>query len=261
MSEYLNRLFSLEGKTALVTGGAKGLGLIMAEALVKAGATVIIASRSFNDCQTAAQSLAEHGQCIALAANLSTIEGISALAEEVAKQTNRLDILINNSGTTWGASIESYPPEQWDKVMDLNVKTPFYLMQKLLPLMEAAASPEDPAKVINIGSIAGLSSAITGAYAYGASKAAVLHLTKGLAKELAPRHLTVNAIAPGYFPTKMTKHIHSNEALEQQVLSLIPLNRYGKSEELAALTIYLSGKSSAYVTGQVFPLDGGALVN
>lgn len=257
---YLNNLFSLEGKNILVTGGAKGLGYMMADCLVKAGANVIIASRSEEDCEKAATDLGAFGSCTAISADLSSSEGIAALADGVKSNFSALHVLINNSGRTWGASVDDYPAEQWDKVMELNVKSPFYLMQKLLPLLEAAASDEEPSRVINIGSTAGLDSQFLNAYAYGASKAALLHLTKGLAKELASRNILVNAIAPGYFPSKMTKHIRSDSALEKQALAEVPLGRFGKHEELGALAVYLSSRVSAYITGQTIAIDGGFLV-
>ena len=260
MTDYLNTLFGLKGKTALITGGAKGLGFMMAEAMVKSGAEVIIASRSQEDCEAAAAELSEFGRCVAMSADLSSAEGIDCLVAQINERCSKLNILINNSGRTWGATLDSYPEEQWDKVMELNVKSPFYLMQKLIPLMEAEATESNPSKVINIGSIAGLGSQVLNAYAYAASKAAILHLTKGLASELAPRHIIVNAIAPGYFPSKMTKHIKEDQAVLNAVLKDVPLKRFGKPEELGALAVFLSSSLSDYITGQTIVIDGGLLV-
>ena len=196
MTDYLNLLFSLEGKTALVTGGAKGIGRMISESLLQAGARVFISSRSVEDCNAAAAEMQRHGDCRALPYDLASVDNIEALAMDLQTAGHGLDILVNNSGATWGAPLDEFPEAGWDKVMDLNVKTPFYLVQKFLPLLAAGASQEQPARIINIGSIAGLVAESQSAYSYMASKGAILHLTKGLAKDLAGRHITVNAIAP-----------------------------------------------------------------
>jgi len=260
MSAYLASLFSLKGKTALVTGGAKGLGFMMAEALVKAGATVYISSRSASACEAAATQLSAHGTCIAMPFDLSLLENIIQLREQIVDAGNGLDILINNSGKTWGASIEKYPEKAWDSVMDLNTKTPFYLVQQLLPLLKAAGTAANPARIINIGSIAGIGGDTLRAYAYVASKAALHRLTQALSRDLAKKHITVNAIAPGFFLSKMTKYIAQNDALKAQVLAQIPMRRMGEPKEIGALAVYLSSPAAAFMTGNIIALDGGYLV-
>ena len=200
MTDYLQSLFSLEGKTALITGGSKGIGLMMAESMIKAGARIYISSRSAESCEATAKALSAYGECVAMPYDLSSVENIEALAGEITAAGHGLDILVNNSGRTWGAPLESYPEGGWDKVMSLNVKSPFFLVQKLLPLLSAAGTADDPARIINIGSIAGIDSVTLSSYAYMASKAAINHLTRGLARDLVGRHINVNAIAPGLFP-------------------------------------------------------------
>ena len=260
MSEYLESLFSLKGKRALVTGGAKGIGLMISEALAKAGAEVIIASRSQEDCEKVAAELSQYSPCKGYGADLGSVEGIEGLAEKIAADSGKLDILFNNSGTTWGAPIDSYPGDKWDRVMNLNVKSPFYLIQKLLPLLRNAADKEDPARIINISSTAGLTSETLAAYAYQASKAAVIHMTRGIARDLAKENITVNSIAPGYFPSKMTKHIHSDEKILEQVLEKIPLRRMGTARDMGALAVFLSSGSSSFITGETIVIDGGVVV-
>ena len=257
MTDYLDSLFSLEGKTALVTGGAKGIGRMISESLLQAGARVFISSRSVQDCNTAATEMGQHGDCQALPYDLSIMENIEALAMDLQTAGHGLDILVNNSGATWGAPLNEFPEAGWDKVMDLNVKAPFYLVQKLLPLLTAGASQEEPARIINIGSIAGLVAESQSAYSYMASKGAILHLTKGLAKDLADRHITVNAIAPGLFPSKMTKHLTSDDKVMGAIVSQVPLARMGEPQDIGGLAIFLSSVAGAYITGSVIPLGGG----
>ena len=256
MQAYLNSLFSLQGKTALVTGGAKGIGRMIAEGLLQAGARVYISSRSQEDCDSAAEAMSGMGDCRAFPHDLSVIEGITALASDIQEAGQGLDILVNNSGATWGAALEEFPESGWDKVMNLNVKSPFFLVQKLLPLLKAAGQKDDPARVINISSVAGIVSGSQSAYSYMASKAAISHLNKGLAVDLARHHISVNAIAPGLFPSKMTRHLTTDEGLEMAG-SLIPLGRIGKPSDVAGLTIFLCSAAGAYLTGSVIPLAGG----
>jgi len=261
MSDYLSNLFSLKGKTALVTGGSKGIGKMISVALIKAGAKVYISSRSQETCDATAAELSDHGECVSIPFDLSTVENIQHLADELAKREDRLDILINNSGKSWGADIDKFPERGWDDVMTLNVKSPFYLVQRLLPLLEKAGTKEDPARIINIGSIAGIISTTQSAYSYMASKAAINHLTKGLAKDLVNRNIVVNAIAPGFFPSKMTRHITENEDVKKYAIGMIPLGRMGQPEEIGSLAIFLCSKPSAYMTGTIIPIDGGILIN
>lgn len=258
--EYLGSLFSLAGKTVLVTGGAKGIGHMIAQSLVKAGATVYIASRSTEDCARVAKELSAYGVCRAIPADLSTMEGIHALVDKITTKENSLDVLVNNSGKTWGASLEEYPESAWDSVMTLNVKSPFYLVQKLLPLLEKSATADDPARIINIGSISALTSETLNAYAYVASKAAIHQLTRALARDLVLRHINVNAIAPGFFPSKMTRHYLDDGALKEQLSMDIPMRRMGRPDEIGALAIYLASSASAFMTGNILALDGGYLV-
>lgn len=256
MSDYLESLFSLAGKTALVTGGAKGIGRMISEGLLQAGARVYIASRSADDCAAAAEEMSALGDCRAFPHDLSGLAGVQALVADVEQAGHGLDILINNSGATWGASLEAFPESGWDKVMDLNVKSPFFLLQNLLPLLKAAASSEDPARVINISSVAGMLAATQSAYSYMASKAAISHLSKGLALDLAKDNIAVNAVAPGFFPSKMTRHMSSEEGMEM-LCALTPLGRIGKPSDVSGMVIYLCSPAGAFVTGSVLPLSGG----
>ncbi|KAA1192590.1 SDR family oxidoreductase [Pseudohalioglobus sediminis] len=257
MSDYLDSLFSLSGKSALVTGGAKGIGRMISESLLQAGARVYISSRSAEDCEAAVSEMARYGECRAFPYDLSTVDNIAALAADIEQAGNGLDILVNNSGATWGAPLEAFPESGWDKVMDLNVKSPFYLVQKLVPLLQAGAAEAAPARIINIGSVAGLLTESQSAYSYMASKAAILHLTKGLARDLAGKHITVNAIAPGFFPSKMTKHLVSDEGVKDMVISHIPLGRLGEPADIGGLAIFLCSTAGAYMTGTVVPVAGG----
>ncbi len=257
MSDYLDSLFGLTGKTALVTGGAKGIGRMISEALLQAGARVFISSRSAADCEAAAAEMSALGECHAVPYDLTQVENIEALAADLDSAGHGLDVLVNNSGATWGAPLEEFPESGWDKVMNLNVKSPFFLVQKMLPLLERGARAEAPARVVNIGSVAGMLAGTQSAYSYMASKAAIMHLTKGLAKDLAARHITVNAIAPGFFESKMTRHYSASDEMLNFILAGIPLGRMGEPREIGALTLYLCGPAGAYTTGAVVPCGGG----
>jgi NAD(P)-dependent dehydrogenase (short-subunit alcohol dehydrogenase family) len=248
-------LFSIQGKTAVVTGGSRGIGLMIADAFVEAGARVYISSRKAEICDRVATDLSRKGECISVPADLSTGEGIRRLAEAVGEREDKLEILINNAGAAWGAPIEEYPESGWDKVMDLNVKGVFFTTQALLPLLRKAASDEDPARVINIGSIDGLRVPILQNYAYSASKAAVHMLTRHLAHHLVDERITVNAIAPGPFPSKMTKFMF--DMGEDVVAQNVPLGRPGRPDDVAGAALYLSSRAGAYLTGAIIPVDGG----
>ena len=257
---YLESLFSLAGKTALITGGATGIGRMTAEALVRARADVIIASRKLEACEECAawlNGLKAGGSASALEADLSSEIGIIALAEEVLRQFPRLSILINNAGTSWGADLESFPYSAWSKVFSVNVTALFTLTQRLLPLLSANASAGDPARVINLGSVMGSQPMGDRVYSYSASKAAIHHLTRILAKELAARNITVNALAPGLFESRMTAFATQDATRLPRIRKRIALHRLGKPEDIAAAMLFLCGRGGAYVTGAILPVDGG----
>ncbi len=251
----INDLFSVAGKTALVTGGSRGIGLMIAQAFVENGAKVYISARKAAVCEEVAKQLSKLGTCIAVPADLATQEGREALVAYLGEQESSLDILINNAGAAWGAAFETYPEEGYDKVMDINVKAIFMLTQQLLPLLEKDASTQNPARVINIGSIDGLSVSDLDNYAYGPSKAAVHHLTKVLAVKLANKGITFNAIAPGPFESKMTEWMLNT--MQAEVEASCPLGRIGAPSDMAGMALFLSSAAGAYVNGAVIPLDGG----
>jgi NAD(P)-dependent dehydrogenase (short-subunit alcohol dehydrogenase family) len=248
-------LFDVSGKVALVTGGSRGIGEMIAEGFVANGVKTYISARKAEACDATAARLSEQGECISVPADLSTSEGISALVDVIKRREDMLDILVNNAGATWGAPIEEFPEEAWDKVMKINVKSPFFLTRELLPLLEKAASSEDPARVIMVGSIDGLNVNKLPTYSYGPSKAAVHHLTRILASHLAARRITVNAIAPGPFPSKMMAH--TLDSMGEKIRNGVPLKRIGEPGDMAGVAIYLASKAGSYVSGVVIPVDGG----
>lgn len=261
---YLENLFSLKGKTALVTGGASGIGRMIATALVEAGARVLIASRKGEACEAVAKelnALDTKGTAEGFAADLSTEEGIAAFSSEVASRTDKLHILANNSGATWGAELEEFPHAAWGKIMGLNVAAMFTLTRNLLPLMQNAASDDDPARVINLGSVMGTIPIADGAYSYSVSKGAVHHLTKILANEFAAKRITVNAFAPGPFQSRMTAFATATDEGSAAVGAINPLGRIGAPEDIAAATLFLCGRGGSYVTGAIIPIDGGISVS
>lgn len=249
--------FSLKDRTALVTGGTRGIGKMIAKAFVEAGATVYVCARDEQACADTAKELSAFGTCHGIAANLATEEGVQALAQILGGKLQQLDILVNNAGTTWGAPLESYPAKGWEKVMQLNVTFVFSCIQQLLPLLRKAGSSANPARVINIGSVAGISSFGENAYAYGPSKAALHQLSRMLARELVEQHINVNVIAPGRFPSKMTQHIANDDQAMAEDTAVIPMKRWGREEEMAALAISLASTAGAYMTGNIIPIDGG----
>jgi NAD(P)-dependent dehydrogenase (short-subunit alcohol dehydrogenase family) len=250
-------LFDVSGKAALVTGGGRGIGLMIARGLVRAGARVTIASRKEADLDAAVGELSAAGECKAIPADLSTQDGARALAQAVMADHDQLPILVNNAGATWGAPLEEFPQSGWDRVIGTNVEGVFHLTVALLPALRAAASPEDPARVINIGSIDGLRPAGMENYSYSASKAAVHMLTRHLAKRLAPEQITVNAIAPGPFESKMTAFMFASDEGRAAVESMVPLGRIGRPDDAAGLVQFLCSRAGSYLTGNVIPLDGG----
>lgn len=258
INEYTASIFSLEGKTALVTGGATGIGYMITHALVSAGARVYIASRKLEACQQAAASLADlPGECIPFGADLSLEDGVISLAKFIGDNEATLNILINNSGRSWGAAFEQFPWQAWQDIMTLNVTAPFTLIRELTPLLSASGTAGDPSRVINIGSVMGMEPHGFPAYSYSASKAAIHHTTRFLSNELAAKHITVNAIAPGPFPSGMTAFFANDEKLTSQVTRGVPLGRMGRPEDLSGLILCLCGIGGAYMTGAIIPLDGG----
>jgi NAD(P)-dependent dehydrogenase (short-subunit alcohol dehydrogenase family) len=247
-------LFTLAGRTALVTGGSRGIGEMIAEGFVRAGVKVYISARKAAACEETARRLSEFGQCIALPADASGAAGARALAASYLAREAKLDILVNNAGAAWAAEIETFPESGWDKVMDLNVKAPFFLIQELLGTLRSSASAERPAKVINIGSIDGLSVNSQDTYSYAASKAGLMHLTKRLALELAPENIIVSAIAPGAFASTMNK-LARDEG--DRLSKRIPARRIGTSEDMAGAAIYLASRAGDYVVGATLVVDGG----
>ena len=247
-------LFSIAGKTTLVTGGSRGIGRMIATGYVEAGARVYVSSRKAEACDQLAAELSEAGECIALPADLSTELGCRTLAAALAEREPRLDVLVNNAGNTWGAPFEEFDDAAWDRVLSLNVKGVFHTTKFLTPLLRAAATTDDPARVINIGSIDGIHVPVLETYSYSASKAAVHQLTRHLAKRLAPS-ITVNAIAPGPFESKMMAA--TLEAFGEQIAANAPLKRIGRPDDVAGAAIFLASRAGAYLTGAVIPVDGG----
>lgn len=248
-------LFDLTGKVALVTGGTRGIGLMVARGLLQAGASVYVSSRKAEAGEQAVQELSAYGQVVSLPADVSREQECVRLAAEVADRVDHLDVLVNNAGATWGEALETFPESAWDKVVDLNLKAPFFLSRACLPLLTAVATADEPSRIINIGSIDGLRVPELSTYSYSSTKAAVHHLTRVLAKELGPRHVTVNAIAPGPFPSRMmaaTLQTHGDA-----IAATSPLGRIGRDDDMAGAAVYLASRAGAYVTGAVLPVDGG----
>ena len=254
----MKNLFSVVGKVALVTGGSRGIGLMIARGYVENGATVYISSRKREVCDAVAGELSKVGICHSLPADLGSEAECNRLAAELAKREPKLHILVNNAGANWGAPLAEYPDDAWNKVLALNLKSIFQLTRACLPQLEAAATPEDPARVINIGSIDGLRVPMLHTYAYSSSKAAVHHLTRVLAVELAAKHITVNAVAPGPFESKMMAE--TLRTFGDAIRASVPLGRIGAPEDMAGIAIFLASQAGAYLTGTVIPVDGGITV-
>ena len=258
------RLFDLSGKVALVTGGATGIGRMAAEGLAAAGARVLIASRKADACEAVAaevNALGLRGTIEGFGGDVAPEQGIAALVAEVGKRTDRLHILMNNAGRTWGAPLGEHPYEAWDKLLSLNVTGMFHLTQSLLPLLMAARAPDDPARVINVGSVMGDVPKGTKTYSYAVSKGAVHHMTRVLSNDLAPQGITVNAIAPGPFLSKMTAFALADDEGRQKSAQGVPLGRVGSPEDIAGALQYLCGRGGAYLSGAILPLSGGMQSN
>jgi NAD(P)-dependent dehydrogenase (short-subunit alcohol dehydrogenase family) len=247
-------LFDVSGKVVLVTGGSQGIGLMIAQGFVEAGARTYVSSRKADVCERVAAELSKAGTCIALPADCSTEAGCRALATTLAAREPALHVLVNNAGNNWGAPFDTYPDAAFDRCFALNVKGVFHLTRACMPVLEAASKPGDPARVINVGSIDGLQAPLLETYAYSATKAAVLHMTRVLAHRFAPR-ITVNAVAPGPFESKM---MHQTlERFHDAIVGSCPMGRIGEPADMAGVAIYLASKAGAYVTGAVIPVDGG----
>ena len=262
MNKRIEILFGQQGKVALVTGGTRGIGYMIAQGLLQAGVKVYINARNKENCDAAAEKLSEFGECISLPGVIVDEDSRKELVEIISRQHQRLDILVNNAGRSWGASYQDYPVASFEKVFGLNVTAMFALTRDLTPLLLSGASPENPSRVINIGSMDGLHQPTvdqTGTYAYTASKAAVHHMTRQLAVELGPKNITVNAVAPGYFESKMTTAIIDKHG--DDVIYNCPLGRLGVADDMAGIAIFLSSTAGAYINGAIIPVDGGTSIN
>jgi NAD(P)-dependent dehydrogenase (short-subunit alcohol dehydrogenase family) len=247
-------LFSLQGRVALITGGSRGIGRMIATGFLQHGAKVYITARKAAACDATAAELSSLGQCISLPADVSSVEGARQLAGEITRREPRLDILVNNAGAAWGEDFDSFPEQGWDKVVDLNMKTPFFLTQALHEALQRAATPERPAKVINIASVDGISVNPWETYSYAASKAGLIHLTRRMALRLAQDHIVVNGIAPGPFPSDMNKEARDHG---DAVADRVPAGRVGSTEDMAGAAIFLASRAGDYVVGETIVVDGG----
>lgn len=258
MSLSIDGLFSVAGKVAVVTGGSRGIGGMIAQGFVENGVKTYITARKEVELRETEARLSELGTCIALPSDLSSNAGVEAFAGAIRERESSVNILVNNAGATWGAEVHEFPESGWDKTMNLNVKSLFFLTQQLLEPLTAAGDSDDPARVINIGSINGITHPHMTNYAYSASKAAVHQLTRHLGVDLAPRNINVNGIAPGFFPSNMTGHILKQGG---DFGAAFPRGRIGDAGDAAGTAIYLSSRASAWMTGQMLVLDGGAVAN
>ena len=258
MSDFYRHLFGVVGKTALVTGGTRGIGLMIAEGLVRAGARVYISSRKLDACAAAESQLRESGDCVAIPGDLGTVAGCEALAAAFREREDELHILVNNAGLTWSLPIDDFTEKAWDRVVDLDVKSPFFLTQKLLPQIRAAASAEERAAIVNISSVNGIRPSGLMNYSYVAAKAGLGQLSAQMARDLLADHINVNVVAPGPFKSKMTAPLFATEEQDRQVTASFPMRRWGRMEDAAGLVIFLSSRAGSYLTGQTIPCDGGA---
>src|SRR6202158_3063644 len=247
-------LFSLEGRTALVTGGSRGIGKMIAAGFIEQGAQVYISSRKADQCDAAAVELSRDGTCISVPQDSSTAEGCKSRAARIGEAEEKLDILVNNAGAAWGADFDEFPESGWDKVINLNLKTPFFLTKALAAPLRAAATAEKPAKVINVASIDGIFVNPMETYSYAASKSGLIHLTRRMAVKLIRDHVVVTAIAPGPFKSDMNKAARDNA---DEVATRVPSGRIGTDEDMAGAAIYLASRAGDYVVGTTIAVDGG----
>jgi len=247
-------LFDVNGKVVIVTGGTRGIGRMIAGGFVAGGATVIVSSRKAEACTQTAAELSQYGSCTGIASDLSTEDGARQLAAAVGELHDHVDVLVNNAGATWGVPLADHDTASWDRVLNLNVQGVFHTTKFFLPLLQAAGTADDPARVINIGSIDGLRAPLMETYSYSASKAAVHHLTRHLAKQLAPT-VTVNAVAPGPFEWKMMAA--TLDAFGEQIAATTPMRRIGRPDDMAGVALFLASRAGSYLTGTVIPVDGG----
>jgi NAD(P)-dependent dehydrogenase (short-subunit alcohol dehydrogenase family) len=250
-------LFDVSGKVAVVTGGSRGIGEMIAEGLVSNGVRVYITARKAEACDATAERLSEVGECISIPADMSTPEGLDAFAASLTEREDRLDILVNNAGAAWGAPIDEFPESGFDKVLNVNLKAPFMLTQRLLPQLRAAASEDDPARVIMTGSIDGIRVPRGDNFSYSASKAGIHMLARHMAHFLNTEHITVNSIAPGPFESKMMGYLLDDPQSRANIESGVPLRRIGRPEDAAGAVIFLASRAGSYLTGAVIPVDGG----
>ena len=255
----VSTLFSLDGRSALITGGSRGIGRMIAEGFVQLGVRVYITARKAEECDAAAAEMSEQGICTSIPGDISTPEGLDTVVSRLREHESSLDILVNNAGAAWGAPFDEFPEHGWDKVMDLNLKALFFLTQKLAPELRAAAAGGDHlAKVINIASIDGIRTNPNETYSYHASKAGVIHLTKRLAAQLAPDGVIVNAIAPGAFPSRMNKDARDHG---DEIQKRVPAGRIGSPEDMAGAATYLASRAGDYVVGETIVVDGGVVAS
>lgn len=247
--------FDLSGRYALVTGGTRGIGSMIARGLLQAGARVVVSSRNADACVEAERLLSEFGDVQAIPADLSRHDECRRLADLVTTDAERLDILVNNAGAMWREPLATFPDEAWDSVIDLNLKSPFWLVQALLPALRKAGTADDPARIINIGSIAAIHVAQSPNYSYASSKAALHQLTRVLARELGPQHITVNAVAPGVFPSQMMAS--TLDVIGDAIAAAAPLRRLGRDDDMAGIAVFLASRAGSYLTGAIIPVDGG----
>lgn len=247
-------LFDLEGRIAVITGGSRGIGRMIAEEFLRRGVRTYITARKADACKQAAEEMSDLGECVAVPHDLSTMDGIRAFVGKLAEREDHVDILINNAGAAWGAEFDDFPEEGWDKVMNINLRSPFFVTQQMAPLLRAAASAEQPARVINVASIDGIRVTDMETYSYVSSKAGLIHLTRRLAKRLVAENIHVNAIAPGAFASDMNVFARDNP---DGVSTGIPARRIGRPDDMAGTAVYMCSRAGDYLVGITLTVDGG----